>query len=599
MKKILLAILTLTTLGASAQLPSGSQFEFEFTGGSLTNTSVSGANNLSGSVTAVTDRFGSTSNAIDPTGVLNGPATGTPNILESTLCFWMKHSSQTSGERILQMYGAGGNGYRIEYDQANKLYVNLQIDNPLNTQTPGGGFSRIDNVVIDDNNWHHIAIRTSAYGANGIEIEVFVDNVLQTIAVNPTFDIGVPITEFINNANFVVSPTNNYTGDIDDIYFYKTALTNAEIGQIYNYSTAPPCTVNIPDANFKAYLVGNTAINTGGDPNEIECSEAAAFTGLINCSSLSIADLTGIEAFVNLSSFKCTYNASLTNFDLSANVNLTSLNIYDAPLLTSIDLSSNTQITNLRIESCYNLTSMNISSCTLVDTLNLGASTGFDFNFGVFPNLKWLNCYWMYPSSGTFDFSNNPALEVLYASFNGNMSALDLTANVNLTHLDLGRCNFTTADYSYLINLEVFGIRENILTSLNVANGNNTNLTLFDATDNPNLTCIQVDDATYSTTNWTNIDATSSFSTNCGTVGVNEITQNLELTTYPNPTTGKVTFSTTEQINSIEIHNLTGQKVTTFNNTNTIDISNLTKGVYFAKIIAGTSKPIMQKIIKE
>ncbi|MBL4670323.1 MAG: T9SS type A sorting domain-containing protein [Flavobacteriales bacterium] len=82
-------------------------------------------------------------------------------------------------------------------------------------------------------------------------------------------------------------------------------------------------------------------------------------------------------------------------------------------------------------------------------------------------------------------------------------------------------------------------------------------------------------------------------------LGINETTQNLELTTYPNPTTGKVIFSTTKQISSIEIYNLTGQKVTTFNNTNTIDISNLTKGVYFAKIITGTSKPVMQKLIKE
>ena len=31
--------------------------------------------------------------------------------------------------------------------------------------------------------------------------------------------------------------------------------------------------VNIPDANFKAYLVGNTAINTNGD-SEIQVSEA-------------------------------------------------------------------------------------------------------------------------------------------------------------------------------------------------------------------------------------------------------------------------------------------------------------------------------------
>ena len=32
---------------------------------------------------------------------------------------------------------------------------------------------------------------------------------------------------------------------------------------------------------------------------------------------------------------------------------------------------------------------------------------------------------------------------------------------------------------------------------------------------NPNLTCINVDDVTYSTNNWTNIDAQHYFSTNC------------------------------------------------------------------------------------
>ena len=38
--------------------------------------------------------------------------------------------------------------------------------------------------------------------------------------------------------------------------------------------------VNIPDANFKAYLVGNTAINTNGD-TEIQVSEANSYTGYI------------------------------------------------------------------------------------------------------------------------------------------------------------------------------------------------------------------------------------------------------------------------------------------------------------------------------
>ena len=57
--------------------------------------------------------------------------------------------------------------------------------------------------------------------------------------------------------------------------------------------------VNIPDANFKAYLVGNTAINTNGD-TEIQVSEATAFNGGIYCHSMSISNLTGIEAFTAL-----------------------------------------------------------------------------------------------------------------------------------------------------------------------------------------------------------------------------------------------------------------------------------------------------------
>jgi len=52
--------------------------------------------------------------------------------------------------------------------------------------------------------------------------------------------------------------------------------------------------VNIPDTNFKAWLVGNNLINTNGD-TEIQVSEATAFSGTINCSNMNISDLTGIS----------------------------------------------------------------------------------------------------------------------------------------------------------------------------------------------------------------------------------------------------------------------------------------------------------------
>ena len=73
--------------------------------------------------------------------------------------------------------------------------------------------------------------------------------------------------------------------------------------------------VNIPDANFKAYLVGNIYINTNGD-KEIQISEASAFNDTIDCGYLDISNLKGIEAFTALTGLSCSGN-QLTSLDVS------------------------------------------------------------------------------------------------------------------------------------------------------------------------------------------------------------------------------------------------------------------------------------------
>ena len=114
--------------------------------------------------------------------------------------------------------------------------------------------------------------------------------------------------------------------------------------------------VNIPDVNFKAYLVGNAAINTNGD-SEIQVSEAIVFNGAIDCTNLNISDLTGIEAFTALTDLRCNSN-NLTSLDVSANTALTSLYCIDNQL-TSLDVSNNTALMNL---GCQNnqLTSLDL-----------------------------------------------------------------------------------------------------------------------------------------------------------------------------------------------------------------------------------------------
>jgi len=234
--------------------------------------------------------------------------------------------------------------------------------------------------------------------------------------------------------------------------------------------------VNIPDAIFKAVLVGNTAINTNGD-TEIQVSEAAAFGGTIFCASLGISDLTGIEAFTALTVLNCSSNL-ITSLDVSQNTALTSLNCagdgYVQGQITSLDVSLNTALTEFY---CFEnqLDSLNISQNSALTTL------------------------WCYENDlDSLNVSQNPALTTLWCS-NNQLTSLDLSQNTSLGDLN---CAF------------------NQLTYLDVANGNNTNMNNFYANNNPILFCIDVDDVAWSTNNWTNISAQTYFSANCsGTYG--------------------------------------------------------------------------------
>ena len=126
--------------------------------------------------------------------------------------------------------------------------------------------------------------------------------------------------------------------------------------------------VNIPDANFKAYLVGNSLINTNGD-SEIQVSEATAFNGSISCSSLGISDLTGIEAFPIINELYCDSN-QLTSFDVSNNTILESFGCAHNQL-SILDISNNIALEAL---NCHNnqFTNLDISSNIILGFLDCG-----------------------------------------------------------------------------------------------------------------------------------------------------------------------------------------------------------------------------------
>ena len=155
-----------------------------------------------------------------------------------------------------------------------------------------------------------------------------------------------------NNAGSSIDATNNPNLtciQVDNVAYSTGFWTDIDVAASFSLDCG--YVVNIPDANFKTYLVGNTAINTNGD-TEIQVSEAAAFAGQINCSGLSISDLTGIEAFTALTDLRCNLN-SLTALDVSNNTALTTFYCSNNSL-TSLNVASNTALTALAfgVNSC-------------------------------------------------------------------------------------------------------------------------------------------------------------------------------------------------------------------------------------------------------
>ena len=245
--------------------------------------------------------------------------------------------------------------------------------------------------------------------------------------------------------------------------------------------------VNIPDANFKAYLVGNTAINTNGD-TEIQVSEASVFGGTIVCSNMNIADLTGIEAFTALTELYCGEN-NLTSLDISQNTALTTLYCGENNL-TSLDVSNNTALTTLRC-NWNQLTSLDVSNLTVLVSLYVG------------PNQFITN----------LDVSANTALDFLHAP-SMNLTHIDMSNNTDLEIVNLSLNNLTCLDISNNTLEEIF-IEDNNLLQLNLKNGQET---YVHGMGNDSLLCVEVDDPAFAASPFTcyYFDIGTTFSLNCG-----------------------------------------------------------------------------------
>jgi len=280
--------------------------------------------------------------------------------------------------------------------------------------------------------------------------------------------------------------------------------------------------LNVPDQNFKNYLLTIPELKQG--TVNISMTKAMAYTGSLNCPGLNISDLTGIEAFLNLTSLNCSNNL-LTTLDVSNNVALTYLSCGGNDLAT-LDVSNNTALaylycennllTNLNLGSISNLktlhcndnflTTLNVSNKTALSDLRCGFNELTNLDVSQNTDLNYLHC--QNNALTSLDVSNNTVLVYLYCGYN-NLTALDVSQNT-LSRLYCENNALTSLDLSSKPNMTHLYCQNNDLYYLDISGlgaekirNQNTSSSCpwyeschyttfnFNCKGNPNLSCLK------------------------------------------------------------------------------------------------------------
>lgn len=282
----------------------------------------------------------------------------------------------------------------------------------------------------------------------------------------------------------------------------------------------------------------NTALNLFSCKNNkfanIDVSKNTLLS-TFNCDNnvLSVLDLSNNLALEKLS---CPGN-QLTALDISKNDKISDL-ICSSNKLTNLDISQNAYLNNVTCEN-NQLSSLDFSTNLILRMLNCSTNKLVHLNVSKNTYLTSLSCDSNQLSSidvshnlqlqnllinknqlSSVDISNNVALISFYSNSN-KLSGIDLSKNINLSNIMLNDNQLTDVDVSKNQNLLGLYCNNNKLTRLNLKNGNNTKIIYLDLKSNSSLSCIQVDNFSYSDANWSAYkDAAATYANNCNAINI-------------------------------------------------------------------------------
>lgn len=255
--------------------------------------------------------------------------------------------------------------------------------------------------------------------------------------------------------------------------------------------------VNIPDENFRAYMVQNFDTNGNGRLDFEEAEAVKEIRVLVN--DLNIKSLQGIEYCTNLERLYCNGSVidgvptGLSSLDVSHNTCLTYLYCGRNPL-TELNLSNNTGLSELW---CHytNISSLDLSNNISLQNVYCNNNKLETFELGQNNVIVHLNCAENRIQS--LNLSGLTSLNKLYCASN-QLTSLIVSSCSALDYLSCSNNNLTSLDVSANTALTGISCSSNQLTSLDVSTNTalaslycqSNHLTVLDVSDNPNLTSL-------------------------------------------------------------------------------------------------------------
>jgi len=362
---------------------------------------------------------------------------------------------------------------------------------------------------------------------------------------------------------------------------------------------------NDSSGTFIRYRADSTEIKIYGDITKLYCDQNGA-----NITALDPSNNVGItELYCNRDSIRtldvsqntllkvldCS-NSRLSSLDVSNNTQLTKLSCFSNQL-TTLDVTKNTKLAELRCSS-NRFTSLDVTKNTELKKLSCSFNRLTSFDVTKNTLLTELDCFGNHLS--TIDLGQNTFLTTLWCSLN-KLSTLDISACTQLTELDCSSNNLSNIDISKNTKLKTLTCHGNqfntsalddIYCALPDMKGKDNGVIrpIYDSSSSNHAAVLATNKANATAKNWkvqygqsdTDIPATTGTYV-CGTphTDIAEASAEQALTLYPNPVADVLYLSATAR--TIRIYNVYGIEVAHATNTDRVEVSHLSAGVYTVK----------------